>query len=99
MSRWKYHLRMEDRRIPKNISTYNPKRRRNIGRPQLRWRDRHTLQEDGTNQTRPNPLLLLLLLLLQLLLLLTLSPSSLLRCYKLPRFCTLYLFLSLMLTW
>jgi hypothetical protein len=27
----------------------------NIGRPQLRRRDQHTLQEDGTDQTWPNP--------------------------------------------
>jgi hypothetical protein len=28
-------LRIEDRRIPKRIFTYNPKKRRNIGRPLL----------------------------------------------------------------
>jgi hypothetical protein len=34
-SQWKCHVqRMEDRRIPKKILTYNPKRKRNIGRPQ-----------------------------------------------------------------
>jgi hypothetical protein len=45
---WKYHvLRQEDRRIPKKILTYNPKISWNIRRPQLRWRDQHTLQEDG----------------------------------------------------
>jgi hypothetical protein len=38
---------MEGKRIPKKILTYNPKRKRNIGRPQLRWRDHHTLQKDG----------------------------------------------------
>jgi hypothetical protein len=55
-SQWKYHVqRMEARRIPKKILTYNPKRKRNIGRPQLRWRDQHTLQEDGTDHVRPNP--------------------------------------------
>jgi hypothetical protein len=41
-SPWKYRvLRLEDRRIPKKILTCNPKRRRNIGRPQLRCRE-HT---------------------------------------------------------
>jgi hypothetical protein len=55
-SQWKYHVqRMEDRRIPKKILTYNPKRKRNVGRPQLRWRDQHTLQEDGTDQAWSNP--------------------------------------------
>jgi hypothetical protein len=48
-SRWKYHvLRMEDRRISKKVLTCNPKRRRNVGCPQLRWRDQHIIQEDGT---------------------------------------------------
>jgi hypothetical protein len=30
-------------RIPQKILSCNPKRKRNIGRPQLRWRDQHTL--------------------------------------------------------
>jgi hypothetical protein len=47
--------RMEDMRIAKKILTYNPKRKRNIGRPQLRWRDQQTLQEDGTDHVWPNP--------------------------------------------
>jgi hypothetical protein len=39
-----YHVeQMADRQIPKKILTYNPKRLRNIGCPQLRWRDQHTL--------------------------------------------------------
>jgi hypothetical protein len=37
------------------ILTYNPKRRRNTGRPQLRWRDQHNFQEDGTGPAWPNP--------------------------------------------
>jgi hypothetical protein len=54
-SQWKYYvLRMEDRRIRKKILTYNPKRRLNIERPQLSWRDHHTLEEDGTDQAWPN---------------------------------------------
>jgi hypothetical protein len=55
-SQWKYHVqRMEDTRIPKKILTYTPKRRRNIGRPQLQWRDQHTLQGDRTDHEWPNP--------------------------------------------
>jgi hypothetical protein len=46
---------MEDGRIPKKILTYNPNGRRHIGRPQLRWKDQYTLQEDGTGQVWPNP--------------------------------------------
>jgi hypothetical protein len=54
-SQWKNHvLRMEDRKIPKKILTYNPRRRRDIGRPQLRWKDQFTVQEDGTGQVWPN---------------------------------------------
>jgi hypothetical protein len=50
-SQWKYHVqRMEDRWIAKKILSYNPKRKQNIGHPQLRWRSQHTLQE--TEQTR-----------------------------------------------
>jgi hypothetical protein len=55
-SQWKNHVqRMEDRRIPKKILTYNPRKKRNIGRPQLRCRDQHTLQENGTDHIWPNP--------------------------------------------
>jgi hypothetical protein len=55
-SQWKYHVqRMEDRRILKKIPTYNPKRKGNIGRPQLRWKDQHTLQQDGTDLAWPYP--------------------------------------------
>jgi hypothetical protein len=44
---WKYHVpRMEGRRIPKEILKYNPKRRQDIGSPQLKWGDQHTLQEE-----------------------------------------------------
>jgi hypothetical protein len=54
-SQWKYHVqRIEDRRIPKEILTYSPKRKLNIGRTQLSWRDQHTLQEDGTDYVWPN---------------------------------------------
>jgi hypothetical protein len=55
-SQWKYHvLRMENRRIPKKILAHNPKRLRNVGRPQSRWKDQHSLQEDGTDQAWPSP--------------------------------------------
>jgi hypothetical protein len=40
----------EDGGIPKKILTYNPRGRRDIGCPQLRWKDQCTLQEDGTGQ-------------------------------------------------
>jgi hypothetical protein len=39
-------------------NSYNPKRKRNIGRSQLRWRDQHTLQEDGTDHLWCNPVVL-----------------------------------------
>jgi hypothetical protein len=46
-SGWKYHfLQVEDSQIPKKILTYNLIRRQNIGHPQLRRRDQHSLQED-----------------------------------------------------
>jgi hypothetical protein len=41
-------------RIPKKILTYNPKRKRNMGHPPLKWRDHHTLVEDGTENVWPN---------------------------------------------
>jgi hypothetical protein len=34
---------------------YNPIRRRNVWRPQLRWREEYSLQEDGTDRPWPNP--------------------------------------------
>jgi hypothetical protein len=46
---------MEDRRIPKKILTYNPKRKRNMGRSQLKWRALHTFHEDGRYAAWPNP--------------------------------------------
>jgi hypothetical protein len=37
-SQWRNHvLRMEDGKNPKKILAYNPRGRRDIGRPQLRW--------------------------------------------------------------
>jgi hypothetical protein len=45
---------MEDLRIPKKMLTCNPIRRRNIGGPQLRWKDEFALQEEGTDQAWPS---------------------------------------------
>lgn len=46
---------MEHRRNPEIILTYNPYRRRNIGRPRVGWRDQDTFQEDRTNYAWPCP--------------------------------------------
>jgi hypothetical protein len=55
-SHWRYHVhRMEGRRTPEKILTYDRKRKGNIGRPQLRWRYQHTLQENGTDYVWSNP--------------------------------------------
>jgi hypothetical protein len=54
-SQWKYHMQqLEDKWILKKILSYNPKRRKNIGRPQLRRKDRRTLQEERTDHKWPN---------------------------------------------
>jgi hypothetical protein len=43
-STWLYHVqRMEEKRIPKKVPSYNRKRKRNMGCSPLRWRDQHTL--------------------------------------------------------
>jgi hypothetical protein len=53
--RAEYHVpRIEDKRITENV-IINPKRRRNIGLQQLRSRDKHTAEEDGTDRPWPNP--------------------------------------------
>jgi hypothetical protein len=39
----------------KENSNIQPKIKWNIGCPHLRWRDHHTLQEDGTDHVWPNP--------------------------------------------
>jgi hypothetical protein len=55
-SQWKYRAPlMKDRRIAKKILHIQPKKRRNIGGPQSRWRDQHTFQEDGTGKAWLNP--------------------------------------------
>jgi hypothetical protein len=46
---------MEDGQISKKILANNPKRKRNVGCPQLRWWDQDTLQEDGTDHVWSNP--------------------------------------------
>jgi hypothetical protein len=35
-------------------SKVNPKRKQNVGQPQLRWRDQYTIQEEGTDHVWPN---------------------------------------------
>jgi hypothetical protein len=47
---------MEDGRIPTKMLTYNPRGRRDIGRPQIRWKDQCSLLEDGTGQVWPDTL-------------------------------------------
>jgi hypothetical protein len=47
---WKNHVqRTQDRRIPSESLTHNPKIGRNIGRPELIQLEQRTLQEDGTD--------------------------------------------------
>ena len=44
--RWLQHVkRMDTNRIPKQALQYQPKRRRNIGRPRKRWRDQLNLED------------------------------------------------------
>ena len=44
--KWLQHVqRMDTNRIPKQTLQYKPKRRRNIGRPRKRWRDRLHLED------------------------------------------------------
>jgi hypothetical protein len=38
-----------------NSNILPPPQKRNIAPPQLRWRNQHTLQEDGTDHAWPNP--------------------------------------------
>lgn len=46
---------MEDRRIPKKILIQNPESKRNLGRPQLRWRTPHIFHEEGRDDAWLNP--------------------------------------------
>ena len=53
--KWLQHVqRMDTNRIPTQALKYNPKGRRNIGRPRKRWRDQLHLEDQGTGNT-PNP--------------------------------------------
>jgi len=53
--KWLQHVqRMDTNRIPKQALQYQPKGRRNIGRPRKRWRDQLHLEDQGTENT-PNP--------------------------------------------
>jgi hypothetical protein len=53
--KWLQHVqRMETNRLPKQALQYEPKGRRNIGRPKKRWRDQLHLEDQGTGNT-PNP--------------------------------------------
>ena len=44
----------DENRLPKEALQYQPKERRNIGRPRKRWRDQLHLEDQGTGNT-PNP--------------------------------------------
>ena len=48
-----YVQRMDTNRLPKQALKYQPKGRRNIGRPRKRWRDQLHLEDQGTGNT-PN---------------------------------------------
>jgi len=53
--KWLQHVQgMDTNRLPKQVLQYNPKGRRNIGRPRKRWRDQLNLEYQGTGNT-PNP--------------------------------------------
>ena len=43
-----YVQRMDTDRLPKQALQYEPKGRRNIGRPSKRWRDQLHLEDQGT---------------------------------------------------
>jgi len=53
--KWLQHVqRMDTNRIPKQALQYQPKGRRNIGRPRKRWRDQLHLEDQRKGNT-PNP--------------------------------------------
>ena len=53
--KWLQHVqRIDTNRLPKQALQYQPKERRNIGRPRKRWRDQLHLEDQGTGNT-PNP--------------------------------------------
>jgi len=53
--KWLQHVqRMDTNRIPKQVTQYRPKGRRNIGRPKKRWRNQLHFEDQGTGNT-PTP--------------------------------------------
>ena len=47
--KWLQHVEgMDTNRLPKQAPQYEPKGRRNIGRPRKRWRDQLRLEDQGT---------------------------------------------------
>jgi hypothetical protein len=54
---WKYHVQTNGGQADpeENSNIQLQKRKENIGRPQLRWRDQRTLQKEGTDHVWPNP--------------------------------------------
>ena len=50
--KWLQHVqRMDTNRLPKQALQYEPKGRRNVGRPRKRWRDQLHLEHQGTGNT------------------------------------------------
>jgi hypothetical protein len=47
-------IKFYERKI-NELQRIRPNKTKNMGSLQLRWRDQHTLQEDGTEQAKPNP--------------------------------------------
>ena len=54
--KWLQHVqRMDTYRLPKQALQYEPKGRRNVGRPRKRWRDQLHLEDQGTgNMPKPS---------------------------------------------
>jgi len=49
--KWLQHVQRKDtNRMPKQALQYQPKGRRNIGRPRKRWRDQLHLEDEGTGK-------------------------------------------------
>jgi hypothetical protein len=47
--------RMADNQIPKKIVTQNSKRKQNLGRPHVSWKNQHAPQEDATDHVWATP--------------------------------------------
>jgi hypothetical protein len=54
ISQWVHHMQRMKDEFRRNF-IIQPKRKRKLGSSQLRWRDQHTLQENGTDHVRLNP--------------------------------------------